>query len=114
MFKSKKLIGCLIGAALLCGAIAGCGGDDKKAAAPEKAAGGNTLVVYNCNTDDWTAPIVKEFQEKTGIKVELVAGGSGELMARVRAEKANPLGDVGWIGRFLRRIIRIFGILCKF
>ena len=27
----------------------------------------NIVVVYNCNTDDWTAPLAKEFQEQTGI-----------------------------------------------
>lgn len=58
----------------------------------------NTVVVYNCNTEDWTAPIAKEFQEETGIRVKLVAGGSGELMARVRTEKEDPRGDVLWGG----------------
>lgn len=56
------------------------------------------FVVYNCNTDDWTAPIVKEFQEKTGIEVQLVSSGSGELLGRVKAETNNPLGDVIWGG----------------
>lgn len=58
----------------------------------------NIVVVYNCNTDDWTAPIAKEFQEQTGIQVQLVSGSSGELMARVRTEQENPHGDVIWGG----------------
>jgi len=73
--------------------LVGCGGSEQSSKAED-----NILVVYNCNTDDWTAPIVKEFQEQTGIQVQLVAGGSGELMARVRAEKENPLGDIFWGG----------------
>ena len=73
--------------------LVGCGGSEQSSKAED-----NILVVYNCNTDDWTAPIVKEFQEQTGIQVQLVAGGSGELMARVRAEKENPLGDIMWGG----------------
>ncbi|WP_338626194.1 ABC transporter substrate-binding protein [Selenomonas sp. TAMA-11512] len=76
--------------------FAGCGSED--ASTGDKGSGDKTLVVYNCNPDDWTAPIVKEFQEQTGIEVQLVSGGSGELMARVRAEKDNPLGDVMWGG----------------
>ena len=83
-------------AALMAGAMlcTGCGGD----AAKDSGGKENVLVIYNCNTDDWTAPIVKEFQEKTGIEVQLVAGGSGELLGRVKAEKDNPLGDVIWGG----------------
>lgn len=33
------------------------------------------------------------FTEKTGIEVQVVAAGSGELIQRVRAESARPLGD---------------------
>ncbi|HYH02417.1 MAG TPA: ABC transporter substrate-binding protein, partial [Bacillota bacterium] len=41
---------------------------------------------------------VKEFQQKTGITVQLVAAGTGELLKRVEAESANPMGDVFWGG----------------
>ena len=58
----------------------------------------NIVVVYNCNTDDWTAPLAKEFQEQTGIQVQLVSGSSGELMTRVRTEQESPHGDVIWGG----------------
>lgn len=83
--------------ALLAGTmfVTGCGGDSAKSDSGKEE---NVLVIYNCNTDDWTAPLVKEFQEKTGIEVQLVAGGSGELLGRVKAEKDNPLGDVIWGG----------------
>lgn len=58
----------------------------------------NIVVVYNCNTDDWTAPLAKEFQEQTGIEVQLVSDSSGQLMTRVRTEQENPHGDVIWGG----------------
>ena len=77
--------------------LMGCGGGSS-ADRSDKGKDENVLVVYNCNTDDWTAPIIKEFQDSTGIKIQLVGGGSGEVMARVRAEKDNPLGDVVWGG----------------
>lgn len=41
---------------------------------------------------------VKEFQQKTGITVQLVAAGTGELLKRIEAEAANPMCDVLWGG----------------
>ncbi|MBJ6364328.1 ABC transporter substrate-binding protein [Paenibacillus sp. GCM10012307] len=52
------------------------------------------VVIYSPNNADINNPIVKEFQERTGVQVELIAGGTGELLKRVEAEKDNPLGDV--------------------
>lgn len=40
-------------------------------------------------------PIVKKFEAATGIQTEVVAAGTGELLKRIEAESANPLGDVG-------------------
>ena len=34
----------------------------------------NIVLVYNGNTDDWTALLVKEFQEQVGMQVRLVSG----------------------------------------
>ena len=58
----------------------------------------NVVVVYNCNDEDWTASLAKEFQEETGIQVQLVCGTSDELMARVRTEQEKPRGDIIWGG----------------
>ena len=52
------------------------------------------VVVYSPNNADINNPIIKEFQERTGVQVELITGGTGELLKRVEAEKDNPLGDV--------------------
>lgn len=41
--------------------------------------------------------IAREFENATGIKVELLTMSSGEVLARLRAEKANPQTDV-WFG----------------
>lgn len=56
------------------------------------------LTVYSPHPTDTINLGVKEFQEKTGIKVELVAAGTGELLKRIEAESANPLADVLWGG----------------
>ena len=58
----------------------------------------NLVVVYNCGAEDWTDPIAKEFQEETGIRVQLVDGTSDALMTRIRTEQENPRGDVLWGG----------------
>ena len=73
--------------------LAACGTEPQGVRSDE-----NIVVVYNCNTDDWAAPLAKEFQEQTGIQVQLVSGSSDELMARVRTEQENPHGDVIWGG----------------
>lgn len=52
------------------------------------------VVIYSPNNADINNPIVKEFQDRTGVQVELITGGTGELLKRVEAEKDNPLGDV--------------------
>lgn len=58
----------------------------------------DSLVVYSPHKADMLNPIVKEFQETTGIKVEVVAAGTGELLKRIQSESNNPLGDVMWGG----------------
>ncbi len=57
-----------------------------------------TLTVYSSHPADLINSIVKEFQERTGITVDIVAAGTGELLKRIQAESQNPLGDVVWGG----------------
>lgn len=108
MLKRNRTIAWILCLVLLCGAIAGCGssstptpstGDPATTDESNTSVGdAGTLVIYNCNSEDWTAPVIKEFQELTGIKVENIAGTSGELMARIRSEAENPLADIMWGG----------------
>ena len=46
---------------------------------------------------EWCNAMATEFQRDTGIKVALTLKGSGESMAQIAAEKANPKLDV-WFG----------------
>ena len=57
-----------------------------------------SVTVYTPHNAEVVNPIVKEFQERTGIRVDVVAAGTGELLKRVEAESNNPLGDVMWGG----------------
>jgi len=56
------------------------------------------LIVYSPHTLEFIDPLVKEFENLTGIKVELIAAGTGELLARIESEQENPLGDIMWGG----------------
>ena len=38
--------------------------------------------------------IQKDFEKKTGIKVEMFQGTTGKILARMEAEKKNPVVDV--------------------
>lgn len=57
-----------------------------------------SLTIYSPNPAEINNPVVKEFQDRTGITVQLISGGTGELLKRVQAEAGNPLGDVFWAG----------------
>lgn len=58
----------------------------------------DTLTVYSPHPAETINLLVKEFESKTGIKVDVIAAGTGELLARVEAEGENALGDVLWGG----------------
>ena len=52
------------------------------------------LVVYTSMPQSVTDPLLAAFTEKTGIAVDLITAGGGELMSRIRSEADNPQGDV--------------------
>ena len=63
---------------------------------PARAA--EELVVY-CNVqEEWCRPMVTAFEKATGIKVSMTRKSSGETYAQIKAEAANPRGDVWWGG----------------
>ena len=52
-----------------------------------------------CSADqDWCDLMVAAFEEETGINVAMVRKSTGETLAQVRAEAANPKIDVWWGG----------------
>lgn len=53
------------------------------------------LVIYTSYSNDLQRILIDSFREKyPRIDVQLVEGGAGELKARVKAEAANPQGDI--------------------
>lgn len=66
-----------------------------KAPADEKT---DTLTLYSPHPAETINLVVKEFKEKTGLNVDVVAAGTGELLKRVESEDGNAQGDVLWGG----------------
>ena len=59
------------------------------------AAQTNSVVVYSAVSPKVMTAFVEEFQKQNpGVKVDVISGGSGELLTRLQAEKANPRADV--------------------
>src|SRR5687768_4124871 len=56
------------------------------------------LTVYCSPQEEWCQLMVNEFQRETGISVAMTRKSSGETFAQVKAEAANPKGDIWWGG----------------
>ena len=58
-----------------------------------------TLDIYAPQGQEVTEALVEAWQRKNpGLRINLIRGGAGELLSRMRAEKGRPLGDVFWGG----------------
>jgi len=57
-----------------------------------------TLVLYCTVQEEWCRTMVTAFERETGIKVAMTRKSSGENYAQVKAEAANPRGDIWWGG----------------
>lgn len=80
----RKLMG-LVAILGLMVALAACGGDK---------ADEDKLVIYSPNSEDIVNTIIPMFEKETGIKVELISAGTGELIKRIQSEADNPYADV--------------------
>lgn len=60
-----------------------------------ESAGGKTVTVYSADgVGEWYKSQFDKFKEQTGIAVNLVEAGSGEVVNRVEKEQSNPQADV--------------------
>jgi len=56
-------------------------------------------LTYYCSADeDWCQLMARTFESETGISVDMTRKSSGETYAQVKAESANPKGDIWWGG----------------
>ncbi len=76
--RPRALLAALLAALLL----SACGGGGETDLAPPEEA---RLTVYTSHKEEVYGPIVKEFQARTGIWVQVVTGGTNELLERIAA-----------------------------
>jgi iron(III) transport system substrate-binding protein len=66
-------------------------------ALPAIAQGQLNLYCSSPNTA-WCQGMAVGFEKATGVRVAVVQKATGEMLAQVKAEKANPKGDIWWAG----------------
>jgi iron(III) transport system substrate-binding protein len=93
--KRKALIGLLVGI-LAVSSVFATGSQQKAGSAGSADAG--KLVIYSPNTEDMVTKLIPLFESQTGIKVEIISAGTGELTKRLESEKNSPYADVMWGG----------------
>ena len=52
------------------------------------------LTIYTSHKEEVYLPIVMEFEQRTGIWVEVITGGTNELLEKIEAEQENVVADV--------------------
>ena len=98
----KKLLTVLLALLMVC-TLAGCGSKEETVVdngTPKTAADyTGTLTVYSPHDEDPLNAGVKAFEEAyPNVKVEVIADGTSNLVAKIAAESANPVADVLWGG----------------
>ncbi|MCV4234362.1 ABC transporter substrate-binding protein [Virgibacillus sp. LDC1] len=68
--------------------------DTGKSSASGSTKVGGKLVLYSAGPQKLADNIVSGFEAKTGVKVEMFQGTTGKILARMEAEKSNPVADV--------------------
>ncbi|WP_298920812.1 ABC transporter substrate-binding protein [uncultured Roseobacter sp.] len=75
-----------------------CGASALALVAAAGAAQADKLTFYCSAQEDWCQLMANSFQDATGIDVAMTRKSSGETFAQIKAESANPKGDVWWGG----------------
>jgi iron(III) transport system substrate-binding protein len=65
---------------------------------PAGAQAQGQLTVYCSVQEEWCRPMVAAFERATGIRVAMTRKSAGETLTQIRAEAANPRGDIWWGG----------------
>lgn len=92
--KMWKQIAACAAAAALVGLTSACGGAPAKSAAQSAAPKSDKVVVYMPSPTGLANKLAEDFTKKTGIKVEQYQGTTGQILARLEAEKSRPVADV--------------------
>ena len=86
----------LLGALVVAGTLFASGARES---ATDESGRERNLVIYASHPTEMVDFYVNAFKERYGnIDVELITGGTGELLSRVQAERGRPQGDIMWGG----------------
>ena len=90
-----KRIGALLLTLSIGAALIGCGSSSNNSSENgQENANSGKVVVYTAGPDGLAQNIAKEFKEETGIEMEIFQGTTGKILAKLEAEKSNPVADV--------------------
>ena len=91
--STKKIIVSAVACAMAL-SLTACGTKTEPQKAASTAPATGKVTVYMPSPAGLSNKIAKGFEKKTGIKVEQFQGTTGEILARLEAEKSNPVADV--------------------
>ena len=96
--KKKWMYYAACGLAIL--GLTACSSDDASGEKATENGGSDTLVVYSPNSEGLIGATIPAFEEKYGIKVELIQAGTGELFKKLESEKEAPVADIIFGGSY--------------
>ena len=80
--------------------LAACSSNESADGGSSDKGDGGSLVVYSPNSEGLIGATIPAFEEKYGIKVELIQAGTGELFKKLESEKEAPVADVIFGGSY--------------
>lgn len=86
------------GCASSSGPASGTAANTASGAAASASSSDKTLTLYTPDSESLINATIPSFEKDTGIKVNVITAGTGELEKRIQSEKNSPQGDVMWGG----------------
>lgn len=92
----KKMLTLMVASTALL-SLTACGSKERAKSASQSS---DKLVVYSPNSEGLINATIPAFEEKYGIKVELIQAGTGELFKKVESESSKPVADIVFGGSY--------------